>query len=96
MSKKKNEDLPFADYQDQFGKMYHLTLYVKNAPEQLRFVHYSNQRYTTYNGYPIFYSENKEFCMALDYTIVFPKIYVRRYRPISEIMQKSLQTAFFH
>lgn len=94
---KKEKELDFAIYQEAFGKMYHLIRYTKTSPDNVRFVHYSeNPKYTAINGRPIFFSDTKELCIATEYTIIYPKVYVRRYVPMGAIDIEELQNAYIH
>jgi hypothetical protein len=73
----------YKKLENQYGKMYHLLLDKVTEESGVRFVHgtdYPKFAGVEYN--PIFFDENKNFRVAVDYIIVYPKIYVRTSIPV--------------
>jgi len=73
-------ELDYGSYQSQYGTMYHLLLDRLGSAEGVRFVNGEdcNPKFLTVGGNPVFFNWDKEFCVALDYTVIFPKVYVRK------------------
>lgn len=73
-------DLDYIKYESQYGVMYHLLLDRIGTNTGVRFVNGDdpNPKFITVCGKPVFFNWDKEYCIALDYTIIFPKLYVKK------------------
>jgi len=81
---KKRTDLDYSKYEHQLkGKMFHLLLEVKDPlTDKIRFASfYDKGQYSGANGNPVFFN-GEIFLEALDYDIVYPKVYVRDAVPL--------------
>ena len=83
MAKRKTKKLDYISLEPQYGAMYHLVLdRPTDADESVRYVSDDDKpMYATVQGNPIFFNWDKEFRVALDYTIIYPKIYVKESEP---------------
>ena len=75
------EELDYRSFEKEFGEMFHLVLDRIDTNGQLKFVADKDYpKYATVDNQPIFLNFDKELCTAVDYTIVYPKVYVKKYR----------------
>ena len=83
---RRKKPLDYTEYTKDFGTMYHLVLDVESFDKKsIRFCSaHDKDKFLTINDFPIFFTPVDGFLMAIDYTIVYPKIYVRSYKPISD------------
>lgn len=83
-------ELDFLLYEKAFGTMYHL-LIDKSSKDGVRFVNDTdNKTYATVNGSPVFFNWDKEFRIAIEFTIMFPKIYVKKSIPYLKSYSKKM------
>ena len=69
--------LDYKEFEEDFGDMYHLVIDRINTDDGVRFVHDGDGgRYASIDGAPVFFGEDQEFHVALEYTIIYPKIYI--------------------
>lgn len=62
--------------------MYHLLLDRKYQEDRVKYVSDKDYpKYATVNGEPVFFNFDKEFRIAIEYTIIYPKIYVKKSKP---------------
>ena len=84
--KKPEKELDYGSYQPIYGDIYHLLRYSTKTPDQIRFVTYFERpRFAGVNGNPIFFSDNQQFRVAIDYTIIYPKVYVKKSVPLDMV-----------
>jgi hypothetical protein len=90
------EEIDYPALQKDYGTMYHLILDSLDKGGSIRYasvVQYP--KYATINGHPVFYLPlDKQFFIALDYTIVYPKIYVRKYMEVESL--NGLKRSYLH
>jgi hypothetical protein len=87
--------MDYTLYEKMYGNMYHLLLNRVGTDKGIKYVR-SNKSfgYLSVDNFPIFFNMHKEFCVALDYTIIYPKIYVAQSVKLSEYQVKSLSRSF--
>lgn len=84
----RNKITNFKEYEESLGTMYHLILDTLDPliVNKIRFV--DNKDFPTYlgsNGNPIVYLHlDKIYLVAEDFTIIYPKVYIKRSRPLKE------------
>lgn len=88
----KEKELDYASFQAQYGQMFHLILYRKR--DGARYVSFHDKKYSAINNYPLFYNEKRELCLATSFTIIFPKIYIRKYMILSHFFKYEIQTTY--
>jgi len=69
----------YKSYEILYGDMYHLLLNKLGTTTGIKFV--SNSNYPLFASLlygPVFFDSDKNFRIAIDYTIVYPKIYVKK------------------
>lgn len=75
----------FKAYEELYGDMYHLLLNKLDEGTRIKFVSDSNYpAFATLLGNPVFFDFDKKFRMAIDYTIIYPKIYVKKSIPVKK------------
>lgn len=88
-------ELNFKQLENKFGTSAHLL--VRRGPhDKYRFASDSDSDvYLSQGGLPVFYnSVDQFFCLALHYTIIYPKIYVKKYKQMTskkEIVRTYIQ-----
>ena len=66
------------EVENELGVMYHLLIDRINSVNGIKYVKEADKgKYSSISLGPIFFNWNQEFHIALDYTIVYPKIYVK-------------------
>ena len=93
---KKQQDLNYSSYSKEYGDMFHLILDVEDFKTKgIRFCSLHDKgKYLTLNEYPVFYTHTQGFLVAIDYTIVYPKIYVKTSKAIIDI--HGLKRSYIH
>jgi hypothetical protein len=75
--------MDFRSYEQIYGKMYHLLLDRKGKDNGVRFVaDHDYPKFASYEYHPVFFDDDKNFRIATDFTIIYPKIYVRESIPV--------------
>ena len=73
----------FRGLEARFGEMYHLILDLKGTSDGVRFVaEHDFPKFASIDYHPIFFDSEKNFRIATDYTIIYPKVYVRHSIPV--------------
>lgn len=70
----------FKKFEGQYGDMFHLLLNLDKATPgpDIRFVSEHDQpMFTGIDGHPVFFDHDKNFKLATDFIIIYPKVYVR-------------------
>jgi hypothetical protein len=77
------ESFDYRELETDYGKMYHLLLDLHGAKGGIRFVaSHDHPKFASIEYHPVFFDENKNFRIATDFIIVYPKIYVRQSIPV--------------
>ena len=85
-------ELDYRLYENAFGTMYHLLLDRAASEDGVRFVNDTDKtRYAAVNGSPIFFDWDQEFRIAIEFTIMYPKIYVKKSIPFFEGANKVIE-----
>ena len=93
---KKLPQLSYIDYQKDYGRIFHLILDVNDFDDStIKFCAYHNKgKFLSINDFPIFYTASHGFLMAIDYTIIYPKIYVKKYKEFD--YKTKLKRSYIH
>jgi hypothetical protein len=85
MGRKKKKEFDFKKYEDLYGDMYHLVLdRPSDSDESIKFVSDTDYpKFAGVDGNPLFFNWDKEFRIATDYVIMYPKVYVRASEPFN-------------
>lgn len=96
MNKKQKDEFNFKLYEKALGTMYHLILdRPTDSGESVKYVSCDDKPlYATVNGNPVFFNWDKEFRIATEYTIMYPKIYVKASKPYK--VRQSLERCYIH
>lgn len=69
-------------FEPEFGTMFHL-LIDKQTEEGIKFVSDHNYpKFASIDSNPIYFDDHKNFRIATDFTIIYPKVYVRDSIPL--------------
>lgn len=72
-----SKDFNYRELEEKYGKMYHLLLPKANKDKGVKFVSdHNHPKFASIDSKPIFFNDDKEFCLALNYVIIYPKVYV--------------------
>ena len=79
----------FRAYESEYGQMFHLLLTTDGTvseKDKVKFVSdHHHPKFSSVEGYPIFFDHDKEFRLAVDYVIMYPKVYVRTSIPLLSV-----------
>ena len=75
----------YKKLEEKLGTMYHLLLNRFDEATTIKFcadAHYP--KFATIHDQPVFFDHDKNFMLAIDYTIIYPKIYVKHAIPFKQ------------
>jgi hypothetical protein len=72
--------------EEQFGLMYHLILDRNDFSKGARLIKFVSAKdypkFASVDNNPIIFGRDKMFYVATEYTIIYPKVFVRAYKPL--------------
>lgn len=82
---RKKKEFDFKGYESEYGDMYHLVLdRPTDSDASIKYVSGSDYpKFAGVEGRPIFFSWDKEFRIATEYVIMYPKVYVKESEPLT-------------
>lgn len=88
-------ELDYRSYEKEYGEMFHLVLDRIDTNGQLKFVADKDYpKYATVDNNPLFLNFDKELCIAVEYTIIYPKVYVKKFTKHSSL--EGLVRSYLH
>lgn len=92
MARRKKKEFDFKEHEAKYGDMYHLVLdRPTDSDSSIRYVSDKDHpKYAGVNGDPLFFNWDKEFRIATEYVIMYPKVYVKASKPFKpdEILKR--------
>lgn len=74
------KDFNYRELEQQYGKMFHLLLPKSNEEKGVKFVSDHNYpKFASIDSLPVFFNDDKEFCLATSFVIIYPKVYVTKF-----------------